>query len=184
MIEDIWKKMSADPMAEGYSFKKIGLPSPNKETMSTCRRLCAQNLCGQYGVTWACPPGTGTEEECLGTIKKFSKAAVIIREFDNIDVKDEELVEALAEDHQEVCRRFGNLLREEGYSAVPLSDGGCKYCEECSYPDESCRFPDQMVPSISSFGIIMDEYMKSQNIDFEFRKDGMTLYGLMLYNEP
>jgi len=184
MIEDVWKKMSADPALNGYSFKRIGLPSANEGTVSECRELCARNLCGAYGTTWGCPPGAGTEKECLDVIKGFSRAALLIREFQKMDLKDEVLLEGICTEHQEICRRFGNELRKEGYRAMPLSDGGCKYCEKCSYPDEPCAFPDQKVGSIACYGIMMDEYMRSQGVDFGFRKDGMTLYGLIMYDEP
>lgn len=184
MIERVWKKMSAEPMAEGYSFRKIGLPSPNASSMKKCRELCAQNLCGAYGVTWGCPPGIGSEEECLAEAESFTRAAILIKKIDNVDTKDKELLERLGAEHQEVCRRFGGALRSEGFRAAPLSDGGCRYCAECSYPGGPCRFPDQKVSSISSYGIMMDEYMRDQNIEFGFRDDGVTLYGLILYDEP
>lgn len=184
MIDDVWKKMSAYPMAKDYSFKEIGPPTPNAASMSKCRELCAQNLCGAYGVTWGCPPGVGPEEECLRTARSFSKAAILMKRFYDVDLKDWALMERLGAEFQDVCRRFGCMLREEGYRAMPLSDGGCKYCGECSYPEEPCRFPLQQVPSISSYGIMMDEYMKAHNIDFEFSEDSMTLYGLILYDGP
>ena len=184
MIEDVWKKISADPLTVGYSFKKIDPPSPDRKTMNKCRELCSQNLCGAYGTSWGCPPGVGTEKECLNTVRKFSNAVVLIKKFDNIDISDLKSLETLGSGHQELCRRFWNALRKEGYDALPLSDGGCRYCKKCSYPDEPCRFPDQIVTSISCYGIMMEDYMKSQNIDFKFEKDSMTLYGLILYNEP
>ncbi|MDR2698967.1 MAG: DUF2284 domain-containing protein [Candidatus Methanoplasma sp.] len=184
MIEDVWKDMAADPATVGYSFKRIGLPSPNAGSMSKCRELCAQNLCGAYGVTWGCPPGAGAEAECLELIRSFSRAAILIKEYDGIDLKDRELLKRLGSGHQELCRRFGNALRKEGYQASAFSDGGCGYCGECTYPDDPCRYPDQRVSSIASYGILMDEYMGSQGIDFKFRDDGMTLYGLIMYDEP
>ena len=183
MIEDVWTRMSADPLMEGYSVKKVGLPSPSAASMKTCRELCAQNLCGAYGVTWGCPPGVGTEAECMKTIGDFSDAAVIIMEFRKMDLKDIELLKKFGGAHQDVCRKFCNELRKEGYKAVALTHGGCSYCGECSYPDDPCRFPDQMVSSISAYGIMIDEYLRSQNIDFQFRDDGMTLYGLILYKK-
>jgi len=184
MIDDVWKNMAADPATEGYSFRKIGLPSPDAGSMSKCRELCAQNLCGAYGVTWGCPPGAGTEAECLRLVGSFSEAAILMKRYDRIDLKDRDLLERLGAEHQEVCRRFSNALRREGFRAEAFSDGGCKYCGKCSYPDDPCRFPEQRISSISSYGIMMDEYMRSQGIDFEFRENGMTLYGLILYDEP
>ncbi|MCL2318100.1 MAG: DUF2284 domain-containing protein [Methanomassiliicoccaceae archaeon] len=184
MIEDLWKKMSADPKTKGYSFRKIGAPSPDPKSMKECRKLCEENLCKEYGVTWGCPPGVGTEKECLKIIAKYSKAAILIRKHENIDLKNGVLLKELGADHQDICREFSEILRKKGYEVLPLSDGGCSYCEECSYPDEPCRFPDKCVTSISGYGILMDQYLKSQNIDFEFRDDCVTLYGLILYNEP
>jgi len=182
MIEDLWDKISKDPAAEGYVFKKIDPPAPDPESMKKCRELCEQNLCGEYGVTWGCPPGIGTEEECLRKVTGFSDAVVIIKKFENIDLKNNILVKDLAADYQDMCRRFSSLMKKEGYKVLPLSDGGCSYCGECSYPDP-CRFPDQLVPSISAFGIPMEEYMRSQGIEFEFADNEMTLYGIILYNE-
>ncbi|MDR1404888.1 MAG: DUF2284 domain-containing protein [Candidatus Methanoplasma sp.] len=184
MIEDTWEKMGADPMAKGYSFRKIGMPNPDMNTISECRVLCEQNLCGVYGLTWGCPPGVGSGEECLAAVASFSKAALITRKYEKIDTGDKELLERLGIEHREVCRRFGNALRREGFRVLPLADGGCRYCRECTYPGSPCRFPDQRVPSISGFGIFMDKYMKSQNIDFSFEKNSATLYGLILYDEP
>jgi len=184
MIEDVWKNMSADPAAKGYSFRKIGLPSADAGSMSKCRELCAQNLCGAYGVTWGCPPGVGSEAECLKEMRSFSNAAILIKEYGGIDLKNKDLLERLGAEHQELCRRFCNALRKDGYRASAFSDGGCRYCGECSYPDDPCRFPDQRISSISSYGILMDEYMGSQGIDFSFKDNGMTLYGLVLYDGP
>ncbi|MCL2149268.1 MAG: DUF2284 domain-containing protein [Methanomassiliicoccaceae archaeon] len=184
MIDDVWGRMSGDPAAEGYLFKKICPPSPDEASMRKCRGLCAENACGAYGTTWGCPPGVGPEAECLGFVRGFPRAAVLMKRFDGIDVGDRDLVEKLGGGHQDVCRRFAAEMRRDGHRAVALSDGGCRYCGQCSYPGGPCRFPDQMVPSISSYGIMMDEYMAANGIDFEFRKDGMTLYGLILYDGP
>ncbi|MDR0309211.1 MAG: DUF2284 domain-containing protein [Candidatus Methanoplasma sp.] len=184
MIEDIWAKLSADLALEGYIFRKIDPPSPDACSMKKCRDLCAQNLCGAFDITWGCPPGVGAEDECLDLVSGFPKAAVLMKRFENINFDDIGHVEKLGAKHQDVCRMFGCALREEGYRALPLSDGGCRYCEECSYPDEPCVFPDQKVASISAFGILMDEYMGSQNIDFAFEDGAMTLYGLILYDKP
>lgn len=184
MIEDVWGSMSSDPLAADYTFKRIGVPSPNNETISKCRELCEQNLCGAYGVTWGCPPGVGSEKDCLSLVKRYSKAAVIMKRFDDLDFNDMEHMHKLQVDHQELCRRFGNAMRKAGYDVLPLADGKCEYCGDCSYPDDPCRFPEQKVPSVSSYGIKMDEYLPSQGIDFTFEKNGMTLYGIMLYNEP
>lgn len=182
MIEDVWKKTSADILSTGYRFQKIGVPSPTDNTISKCRDLCAQNLCGAYGRTWGCPPGVGNEKECLDTVRKYSHAAVITKKYADVDFKDAEHLHELQKEHQDVCRKFSNALRKEGYDAMVLADGSCEYCGVCSYP-EPCKFPDQIIASVSSYGILMDEYMTSEGIEFAFDGKGMTLYGVVLYNQ-
>jgi predicted metal-binding protein len=184
MIGDVWKKMGGDPATDDYTFKEVVPPSPDEKTMKKCRELCAQNLCGSYGTTWGCPPGVGTAKECLRAVRSFSKAVILIKKFGNIDMSDGGLLERLCTDHQNVCRKFGHMLKREGYSVLPLSDGGCRYCGKCTYPDAPCRFPEQIMTSLSCYGIMMGDYLKTQNLDFAFEDDSVTLYGLILYNEP
>ena len=183
MIVDAWNDMAGDPLVEGYSIREIGIPSPNEESISKCRELCGQNLCGTFNANWGCPPGVGTERECLGIVGKYSKAILLKKRFENIDFNDRSLIADIANGHQEVCRRFGNILRGKGYDTLPLADGGCTHCKSCSYPDAPCGFPDQRVTSVSCYGILMEDYMRSQGVDFSFEGNAMTMYGIMLYND-
>jgi predicted metal-binding protein len=183
MISDLWGKISNTPLADGYTFKKSKTPRTGMDTMERCRALCKQNICGQYDTNWSCPPGVGTERECLERIRFFKNAAVIYRRYD-IDPDNKTKVKKISSDHQELCRQFVGLLRKEGYQAIALADGGCSYCSTCSYPDEPCKFPEQKVMSLVSYGIMMMEYLESLSLDFTLDKDAVTLYGLILYNEP
>jgi len=182
MMIRLWEKMDGEPLARGYSIVKVEPPAPDVESMSKCRELCGQNLCGSFDNNWGCPPGVGSGEECLGIVSRYSKAVVIMKKYEDLDFDDKPHIDGIAKDHQELCRRFGNLLRREGYDTLPLADGGCCYCAKCSYPDSPCRFPDQRVTSVSCYGILMDKYLPSQGVDFSFEKDCMTLYGIILYN--
>lgn len=175
--------MIADPLAEGYDLKLVEVPEPNQNSMKKCRELCKQNTCGAYNVTWSCPPGIGSINDCLAQIDKYKHGLTIFRKFD-VDLENKELVKKYAVEHQEIVRRFANLLRKNGYDVLPLADGGCTYagCDKCTYPDEPCRYPEMIVPSISAFGILMGNYMESQGIEFTFEKNAMTLYGVILYN--
>ncbi|UAL07554.1 MAG: DUF2284 domain-containing protein [Candidatus Methanogranum gryphiswaldense] len=182
MIADIWSKLSSEPDFNEFKIKVIAAPSPDIHTISTCRKLCRQNRCGSFNRNWGCPPGAGTDEDCLWLIHEYHKAVVISRKFDDANMKDLDFIDKSAHRHQDMIRKMSTAMKKAGYKDVlPLSDGGCKYCGECSYPDEPCRFPDQMIPSVSGFGIIMEEYLGSQGIDFKFEDDAFTLYGLILF---
>ncbi|AGI48328.1 putative metal-binding protein [Thermoplasmatales archaeon BRNA1] len=166
----------------GFSLKDATVPKPTKEDAEYCRKLCEQNACHCYGVTWGCPPGAGTLGECLSALKKFSKAVIVYCKF-KVDHKDRVMIDRLSSDTQTYIRKFNNGLRSEGYKTLALADGGCNNCDHCRYP-EACDNPDQRVPSISAYGIIMMQYLEDNGLDFKFEDGYVTLYGIVLYNEP
>ena len=44
------------------------------------RPYCAENLCGQYGANYSCPPDCGTPEEMKEKVQKASDAAIAKKE--------------------------------------------------------------------------------------------------------
>lgn len=183
MIEDIWAEIKTKPGFSRCQMVKSKPPAVTAHSMSECRRLCKDNKCGTYNVNWGCPQGAGTEEECIGLVKQYAKAVIIYQRIENVDIHDSELVSSYSYEHQGLCRRMANAMREAGYRDVlPLSNGGCGYCGTCAYPNP-CRYPPQMVPSVSAFGINMDEYINSLGLNFAFEDRAFTLYGVILYNK-
>ena len=182
MITELWKEIKNEPVFEGVSFIKAHPPQTNLNTVNVCRKLCRQNKCRSYNTNWGCPSGVGPESDAVDYINHFKHAAIIYRRFSNIDLKDLALIERETAVFQDACRRFANVLRAKKgvQEVVPLCSGACTYCGECSYP-EPCRFPEQMVPSVSGFGIIMEDYIPSQGLQFRFEEDAFTLYGVILY---
>jgi len=71
-------------------------------------------------------------------------------------------------------------MRRAGFECMGFADGECGYCGVCSYP-EPCRFPDQLVPSISSTGTDMKNYFDSIGKEFAFSDDSITFYGIVMF---
>jgi len=180
-ISELWDQYIGDDKSL-YTFKEIAPPKPTASQGDECRALCQQNVCKSLGTNWGCPPGTGTIGECLGALKMFRKTAVIYRRF-NVNHKDRDCLAVISREHQTMLRGFSDLLRKGGYKTLPLSDGGCSYCERCPYP-LPCTHPDERVPSVSAYGILMMPYMEDNGIPFKFEDNAVTLYALLLYNDP
>lgn len=179
----IWMEMVSGGGFPGYSFRDADPPGVDTASMTRCLERCEDNVCGRYGTNWGCPPGNGGADACMSTLSGYRGAALIYRRSE-MDPTDEDAVDKMGSEHQDACRRFAGILRRRGYAVLPLADGGCRYCGKCSFPSDPCRFPDQQVPSISGFGIEMSGYLESQGLGFAFEEDAVTLYGLILYNEP
>lgn len=183
MITDIWSGLRSEPNFYEFEMRLVDAPCPDAHSMTIGRRLCQQNKCGTYNRNWGCPPGVGTEEDCLGLIHQYKNAVLISRRFEDIAMDDLERIDMCACEMQDMVRRLCNAMRDAGFDDVfPLADGGCKYCGDCTYPDEPCRFPLQMVPSVSGYGISMEAYARSQGVDYKLEDDCFTLYGMVLYN--
>lgn len=155
------------------------MPAPTLETVSECRRLCESNVCGAYGRTWGCPPGSAEPEECIERVSGYSSAMLISRTYP-LDPRDRESTESASREFQDECRKVALSLRKRGMDVLVMADGGCGYCEECAYPEE-CRHPDMLVPSISGFGILMKDYVESCGRRLASSDGGVELFGIVLF---
>ena len=164
----------------GYTLIDGPVPRRDVDSEVRCRALCEANRCGQYGRTWACPPGfSGTLDDYSG---RFS-SAVVMKRTDRADPHDAEAMSELSCRIQDDMRHAVTLLRGEGYDCMGFADAGCTYCGVCAYPDQ-CRFPAMLIPSVSALGLDMGEYLGCLGEQFVFRDDAVTLYGLLLVGRP
>ena len=147
------------------------------------REICEGNVCGQYGKTWACPPGVGTLRQCREKCRSFSNALVFCGEYDIEDPFD---IEGMRKGHGEfkkLCDRLFDAVKDDLRDFLLLSNEGCTRCRECTYPDGPCRMPERLFPSVEGFGINVSELAGLAGIPY--KRDGSTVsyFGLLMYNE-
>ena len=160
----------------GFGWREWTMPQHSIQVVGRCRSLCAENKCGHYDTNWGCPPGfNGDIGDYLG---RFTRAFMIKKRFE-VDIDDSEAIEAITRESQETVRNVMTAIRSKGIDCQGFSDGGCRYCGICAYP-EPCRFPEALVPSISAVGIDMGDYAKANGEEFSFERNAVTLYGLLL----
>ncbi len=145
------------------------------------RKLCEMNSCGQYGKTWACPPGVGTLEECREKILKYENFFVFTTMHPLEDSFDFEGMEAGKVRHTEVCPAIVNLFREQYADLLVLSAEGCERCKTCTYPDAPCRFPETLYPSIESYGVEVNRLAATAGINYINGANTVTYFGCIAY---
>ena len=147
------------------------------------RLLCEQNSCGGYAKTWACPPGVGTLEECRKRMTVYDRILVYTTKHMLEDSYDWEGMMDGKKVHQEVCRRVQAWVKEQADGPLLFLAGeGCDTCSQCTYPDAPCRFPEQMSPSIESFGVMVNELAKSGGIHYINGQNTVTYFGGICFN--
>ena len=157
-------------------------PTATKESMSRCRDICAENLCGNYGKSCTGPPRCDPIDTCLERLDSFKKAMLVIKRY-YVDLKDKEKLDSTLIDMQQICRDIHVSLSGSNIRNLPLADGPCRYCANCACDDgKGCRFPQFQVSSVSPYGIMMNEYLESVGIPPEPVGETVTIYGFVLYD--
>lgn len=181
--KDIWERLVESDGLWDFKRKDATLPRPRQSDIETCRKLCEQNVCKCYGTTWGCPPGVGSIGKCQMELKSYGNAVILYRRYE-ADLKDQKALAKISADLQRTVRLYKGALVEAGFSVLALADGGCDYCPSCTYPDAPCRHPDERIPSISGYGVIMVDYLADNGLDMPMEDDHVTVFGLVLYNPP
>lgn len=150
-------------------------------TFSSRVRMVCQSDCPRYGASWACPPAVGTVEECRERCLGYPCALLLTTMNEVDDIADMEGTLATRGGHEEVTHRVNALLRGQGAETYPLSTESCAICDQCTYPDAPCRFPERMFPCVESHGILVLELAERFGIDFQPQGNIVTWFSLILY---
>lgn len=145
------------------------------------RSMCRMNSCGQYGKTWACPPGTGTPEECQNKILKYENLFVFTTVHPLEDSYDFEGMMDGKQRHSEICPGVADLFRNNCSDLLILSAEGCFRCETCTYPDAPCRFPEKLYPSIESYCVEVNRLAKTAGVNYINGVNTVTYFGCIAY---
>ena len=137
-------------------------------------KYCAENLCGNYGANYTCPPGCGTLEECGEKIKVCTHGILVQTYGDIEDGFDFEAMMEIEADHKEHFLEMYARLRETASQVLALGAGCCTVCAKCTYPDEPCRFPEKMISSMEAYGMLVLEICKRNGLTYYYGADKMA----------
>lgn len=145
-------------------------------------RIICQTECQRYGSTWACPPAVGTLEECEAKIKSYTKAVFFSSVAEVSDVLNMEEMLATRQAHEELTTEVGNFLKSEGHEIYILSTESCDICETCSYKEgEPCRHPDRMHPCLESHGVVANEIVEREAMEYNIGGNTILWFSMVLY---
>jgi predicted metal-binding protein len=176
MIKDLQEKLDKAGVFEH------GLIDPKEvEFTEEVRKYCEDNTCRQYGKTWACPPAVGTVDECRVRAQKYEHMLVFSGKYDLVDSFDWDGMMAGMQDFKRIAHNVEAEIRGDLGDYFMLSNEGCGTCEECTYPDAPCRFPDRVHGSIEGYGIYVTKLAKQVGIHYNNGPNTMTYFGAVLY---
>ena len=151
------------------------------ELKQEVRDMCSANSCGAYNTNWSCPPGCGTLEECADKIHKFTKGILVQTVGQLEDMFDGEGMMETAKKHSAAINQMQGELLKISKDVLTLGAGCCKLCAKCTYPDEPCRQPEKMHSSMESFGMVVLEVCKANNLQYYYGSDHIAYTGCFLF---
>lgn len=148
------------------------------------RVYCYQNLCGNYGKHYMCPPFIGTVEEIKSKLSNYNKA-ILVRYSEKVNAnEDMRKVKRSKIDFHKKILELENFLSQKGIESWSLVGGSCSFCIECkAITNRPCKHPHKARPSLESLGIDVQKLLDDFGIDNKFFSDKIVWTGCILINE-
>lgn len=150
------------------------------ELLSEVRDMCKSNKCGAYDNNWSCPPGCGTLEECRERIGKYKRGMIVQTIGELEDEFDFEGIKETSERHKKTFYKLTYELRKEYPTLLALGAGACTHCKTCSYPSAPCRAPEYAVSSMESYGMVVSDVCKNNNVPYYYGRGKQVFVGCYL----
>ncbi|MDD4644577.1 MAG: DUF2284 domain-containing protein [Bacteroidales bacterium] len=149
----------------------------------TFRQLCELNSCGKYNASWMCPPAIGPCDELRNKVLEFDQGLVVQTVYYLEDSFDFEGMMTAAAIHEKVFRDILNRVRDEHLldPFLALNAGVCKFCENCSYPDRECLYPDEALSSVEAHGIDVTALVTACGIPYNNGPASVSYVGMILF---
>ena len=167
--------------AEEFGFSHAGvLNADTLSVRSEVRDMCAADKCHLYGKSWMCPPGCGSLEESREKLVGYTGGIIVQTTGQMEDDYDYETMMEAGKTQKENFFAFRKILRSEYPNMLALSSGGCELCESCTYPDEPCRQPDDAIPSMEAFGLVVSDVCTKNQLGYYYGPQTITYTGCYL----
>lgn len=144
-------------------------------------KYCEANQCGKYGKSWMCPPAIASNHRFIEKYRAFKKALVISKVSQLEDSFDFEGMEAARWTFQAILLDFQKHFGSQSGYAI-LGAGACSLCDECTYPDQPCRFPNLAFPSLEALGINVTELARTCKMKYNNGVNTVTYFAAVFYD--
>ena len=184
-VRDKWDQLSVSIKERIFSsgFTNSGLiPVERIKFYDSVRKFCEKNSCGAYAKTWACPPATGTLEECRDRVLRYDTMQLFSKAYMLDNSMDMKAVAEAMKDFKLLTDRLDESLKDILTDRLILTNESCQRCKKCTYPSAPCRFPEKLHHSIEGYGLMIYEIASEAGIPYINGANTVTFFGAVIYN--
>ena len=147
------------------------------------RPYCAENICGQYGANYSCPPDCGTPEEMKSRVVSRKKALILESLWKVADYSDMPAINKGKSTHNRWGTELLKYARSQGIDGFFVGASGCSLCSPCEIQSgKPCRFPVLRWSCMSAYCIYVKKLADLCGMDYAPRPGLLTFYGMLVFD--
>lgn len=147
------------------------------------RPYCEENLCGQYGANYSCPPDCGSVDEMKARILSHKKTLVLQTIWEISDYSDKPSIKRAKGAHNAAEIRLAKRLRGQGCDGIIVGASGCALCSPCAVTDgEPCRFPDLRYSCMSAYCIFVKKLADKCGLEYDCGEGLLAFFGMYVFD--
>ncbi len=170
-----------DELLRDYPIFEYGFLKTEQIEFTEKVRLVCKLECQRYGTSWSCPPAVGTVGECRERCMQYPQALFLSTVH---EIKDSmNLTEQLESkrEHEKITSQIEERMKAIGLDLYRMSGDSCAICEQCTYPDAPCRFPEKMHPCIESHGIVVANLAEACQMEYYIGEHEQLWFSLLFF---
>lgn len=148
------------------------------------RPYCEENLCGQYGVNYTCPPDCGTVEEMKERILSCPRALVLQTIWEISDYSNTAAIKKAKRAHNDAQIRLAKKLREAGIPGFLVGASGCALCSPCKKAQGlPCAFPELRFSCMSAYCIFVKKLADRCGMEYSCPEGLLAFFGMYVMKD-
>lgn len=148
------------------------------------RPFCEENLCGQYGANYSCPPDCGSPEAMKQRIVSHKSALVLQSIWEISDYSDMAAIKQAKAAHNAAAGRLAKRLRAEGCQGFLVGASGCALCSPCRRKlNLPCRFPEEQYSCMSAYCIFVKKLADRCGMEYDCGEGLLAFFGMYVFGE-
>lgn len=175
------EKMKELALEDGFTYA-AWMDVKDLQFDGSMRRYCEENLCGNYGKNYACPPDCGTTEEMERKIRGYKRALVLetVQQLENL--MDSEAIKAARAYHNQISGNFIRKIQTEQIGGMAVMAGPCSACKVCAKAEgKPCRFPEQVASCLSAYCIMAEKMANHCGLPYWCGENKVGFFSIFLY---
>lgn len=150
------------------------------------RKYCEDNLCGNYGKNYGCPPICGSVEEMQDRVRHWKHALVLQTKTAVENAFDDNTTKLLKKKHTAMTLQLIHSLKElnPNMKGMPIMAGPCNLCNGCRMKEDlPCPHEEMKFSCLSAYCIDVNELVKTCHMDMQWSEKEVSLFSIWMFEE-